>query len=243
MQCQRCQRQSISDATDCSYCGEQLGEVCRVCGSTSALGSNFCHSCGSSFGAATAPRLFRVGPQGPRPDAQMRCPRCNALNEPGSLYCFECGLPFEGVRTYLDNLQAHVGTPAGFWIRFGAYLVDTLILIVALVTIFGVALSSGSVEEAAADEFTFLDFVGLFLGVAYYTAAVAIWKTTVGKRLFSLYVVRPDGSRVGAVRAFVRYFAYIPSFLLLFAGVIMIGVRRDRRGLHDLISDTVVVRR
>ena len=243
MQCQRCQRQSVPDAMFCSYCGEQLSEVCRMCGSSSARGSNFCHRCGSSLAASAAAGSHGAAPQGLRPSGQTRCPRCNALNEPGALYCLECGLPFEGVRAYAGDVPAHVGSPAGFWIRFGAYLVDSLIAIVVLLIIFGLAASSGGGDAATSDEFTWLDFAFILLGVAYYTFTIAIWSTTAGKRVFGLYVVRPDGSRVGVARAFVRYLAYIPSFLLLFVGVIMIGVRRDRRGMHDLIADTVVVRR
>ena len=243
MQCQRCQRQSVPDATFCSYCGEQLSEVCGVCGSASARGSNFCHHCGRSLAASNAAGApSRVDPQGYRPSLQTRCPRCNALNEPGALYCLECGLPFEGVRTYAGDVPAHVGTPAGFWIRLGAYLVDSLIVIVVQLIIFGISASTTG-AEATADDITALDFAAILLGVAYYTFTVAIWSTTAGKRVFSLYVVRPGGSRVGVARAFARYLAYIPSFLLLFAGVIMIGVRRDKRGMHDLIADTVVVKR
>ncbi len=35
----------------------------------------------------------------------------------------------------------------------------------------------------------------------------------------------------------------ILSALILLIGYIMIGVRRDKRGLHDLMADTVVVKR
>ena len=243
MQCPQCQRQSVPDAAYCSYCGEQLSEVCRQCGSTSARGSNFCHRCGSSLNVSTAAEPFRADPHEPQPRSQMRCPRCNALNEPGSLYCFECGLPVEGVPVSAGYIPAHVGTSAGFWIRFVAYIIDSLVLFGALSLIFGLAAASGGGEAAATDEFTPLDLAGLFVGAAYYTATIAIWGTTAGKRLFGLYVVRPDGSRVGVARAFGRYLAYIPSALLLLAGFIMIGVRRDKRGLHDLIAGTVVVRR
>jgi uncharacterized RDD family membrane protein YckC len=58
-----------------------------------------------------------------------------------------------------------------------------------------------------------------------------------------LYVVRTDGSRVGIGRALARYLAYVPSAIILGGGFLMIAWRQDKRGLHDLICDTVVIRR
>lgn len=88
-----------------------------------------------------------------------------------------------------------------------------------------------------------LTLVTLILQLVYFTVAISGWSTTIGKYLMGLYVVRPDGSRVGPGRALARYFAYLLSALLLFVGFIMVGLRQDKRGLHDLICDTVVVRR
>ena len=88
-----------------------------------------------------------------------------------------------------------------------------------------------------------LTLVTLILQLVYFTVAISGWSTTIGKYLMGLYVVRPDGSKIGPGRALARYFAYMLSALLLFIGFIMIGLRQDKRGLHDLICDTVVVRR
>ena len=62
-----------------------------------------------------------------------------------------------------------------------------------------------------------------------------------GKRLFRLYVVRTDGSRVGPGRALARHLASLLSMLILGIGFLMIAFRQDKRGLHDLICDTVVI--
>ena len=70
-----------------------------------------------------------------------------------------------------------------------------------------------------------------------------MFSTTVGKRVFGLYVQRPDGSRVGLLRALARHFAEYASFLLFCIGYIMIGLSANKRGLHDLICGTVVVKR
>ena len=71
----------------------------------------------------------------------------------------------------------------------------------------------------------------------------SIWSTTVGKRIFALYVVRTDGSKIGFWLALARSLCYIVSELLLLVGFLLIALREDKRGLHDLICDTMVVRR
>ena len=85
--------------------------------------------------------------------------------------------------------------------------------------------------------------ISFFLAIAYYTLGVSLFSTTIGKRLLGLYVLRRDGSKISLPRAFYRYLAYIPSYLLLCIGFLMIGIRRDKRGLHDRICDTVVIKR
>ena len=55
-------------------------------------------------------------------------------------------------------------------------------------------------------------------------------------------VVRPDGSRVDLGRAAGRYFAKLLSMIVLFIGYIMVGFDSEKRGLHDMICDTRVVR-
>ena len=59
---------------------------------------------------------------------------------------------------------------------------------------------------------------------------------------FGLKVVRPDGSPVGVGRAFGRYFAKMLSAMVLWIGFIMVAFEPEKRGLHDMICDTRVVR-
>lgn len=124
-----------------------------------------------------------------------------------------------------------------------AFLIDTAILIVVdliLVELFNI----GAEDYSYLDEsFGPTDFISIVVNLLYYTIGVSVWSTTVGKRVMGLYVLRPNGARLGAGRAMARWFATIPSALLLGVGYIMIGVRSDKRGLHDLICDTVVVKR
>jgi len=161
---------------------------------------------------------------------QPQCRSCQTLNPPGSNFCFSCG--------------NRLGLPGGFWVRLLAYLIDA-VLMTALFLLVWPIVSGESIADylASSEELTAGDLFSLGLNLVYYTGAVATWATTIGKRPFRLYVVRTDGSRVGVGRALARYLAYVPSAIILGAGFLMIAWRQDKRGLHDLICDTVVIRR
>lgn len=133
------------------------------------------------------------------------------------------------------------GQHAGFWIRFGAWVIDFVVLGTVGFTMLAVWLGlEESLNDATIGYWVYL--INLLIGAAYYTGSVSIWSTTIGKRVFGLYILRADGTRVGVGRAFARFLAGFVSALYLGIGYLMIGLRRDKRGLHDLICDTAVVR-
>ena len=172
----------------------------------------------------------------------LACPRCHSVNEPGSLFCYNCGLPLDDTeQKYLGDAPGAFakGRPAGFWIRVAASIIDGA-LISAVITVLA-AVFFGENYWGEDEELQLSDGLAQLLSVAYYTIGVAVFAATVGKRLLRMQVIRSDGSRVGYGRAFVRYLATILSGLILAIGVLMIAFRRDKRGLHDLICDTVVI--
>ena len=60
--------------------------------------------------------------------------------------------------------------------------------------------------------------------------------------MLGMRIVRSDGRRVGIGRALGRELATVLSLILLLAGYLMVAFRNDKRALHDLIADTVVIR-
>ena len=236
----------------CDRCGTALQMRCAICQAVSPMEGSSCHSCGRSISVEDSFEETALGRYTPATGSvgssvSATCPRCSPSNEHGSTYCYQCGLPLDNsaaTTVSLSHLRiiSHAGVPAGFWIRLSAWLIDFLILlvvggVVAAVIALG---SDGNFPEDLLDQ---SDSTAILLGVLYVTVGVAVWSTTGGKRVLGLYVLRPDGSKVGVGRAFARYFAHTLSFLVLSIGFILIGVRRDKRGLHDLICDTVVVKR
>ncbi len=136
------------------------------------------------------------------------------------------------------------GTPAGFWIRLLAWLIDAIVLVIVQLIL--LTLMPGTSIEAyySSDAlWTAADSIMTIVGAIYYTVGVSVFSTTVGKRSLGLYVLRPDGSKVSGLRALGRHVASGLSALLLFIGYLMIAFSSDKRGLHDHICDTVVVRK
>jgi uncharacterized RDD family membrane protein YckC len=142
---------------------------------------------------------------------------------------------------------------AGFWIRVVASLIDSIILGVVnsilQFTLLRPMLGVGELENnpaalmAAAGAVGMMGLLGMVLGCAYESVFVSQMGATPGKMALGMKVVRPDGSRVDLGRAIGRYFAKLLSALILLIGYIMVGFDSEKRGLHDMICDTRVVRK
>lgn len=102
--------------------------------------------------------------------------------------------------------------------------------------------------------------IAFFTNAAYFTYFTASdWQATPGQRLVGIHVVRMSGQRLDTRMALVRFLAYcmpeLPKYLdviskdmaaqaMLFLAVVWflpILVRSDKRGVHDLFSDSRVV--
>ena len=252
MKCPNCGQEASNVARYCSRCGQQLRLVCQSCSSENTLGSLYCSVCGKSLTEQVAYESpGNAGSSVPTRSQVTNCPRCFANNEPGAVYCYRCGLPLEGGATSsagtvpgARNIPVYSsGRPGGFWVRAIAFFIDQTILGIALGMVGAMLWGAAYADFDPFSGYDRADLIDDVVKAGYFTLAVALWATTVGKRVFGMFVVRPDGSRVGYGRALARYLAYILSGVLLGIGFIMIGVRQDKRGLHDLICDTVVVRR
>lgn len=273
MQCTNCWRETAESAAYCNYCGTQLQKICVNCDTLNTLDSNFCSRCGlsSSFELQEAEAPAYQEPQRSSPVHSTACPRCHKVNELGSAYCYSCGLPLDEAadlprpstmqqpryRPYIQPearqpYADYAARPAGFWIRLVAVLIDGAIIALMSLILAGVLpgvsisdyISYFSLDwEAEATTPIWFDVVDITLNAMYSAVLVSIWSATAGKLIFRLRVVRADGSKVGFGRALARWACYLLSLVTLGIGFLMIAFRSDKRGLHDLICDTMVVRR
>jgi uncharacterized RDD family membrane protein YckC len=66
---------------------------------------------------------------------------------------------------------------------------------------------------------------------------------TFGKRICGLSVVDPKGNRISFARASVRFFGKFISSAIMLIGFIMAAFTERHQALHDLIADTLVVKK
>lgn len=147
-----------------------------------------------------------------------------------------------------------MGEPAGFWIRLAAYAIDTAIVsLPALVASSAWAfwlLQQGG--EMAIAEFTprvfLLPILGgaasLVLSIVYPVYFWALRGATPGKQVFGLRVLGMDGETpIGWQRAMMRVIGYMINGLVIGIGFLWIAVSEEKRGLHDRLAGTMVLRR
>lgn len=68
------------------------------------------------------------------------------------------------------------------------------------------------------------------------------WQATIGKRLLGIVVTDEDGEPIGIWRASVRNVAKVLAVLPMGLGLIGALISERRRGLHDIVAGTLVVR-
>lgn len=133
---------------------------------------------------------------------------------------------------------------AGFWKRAAAAVVDSIVIGIvggfggeALGTLLGDLAGGGELAVTL-----MIALVTLLLQACYYAFFHASFNAaTPGKMVIGIKVVRSDGENISFLRALARYFATIPSGILLGIGYLMAGFTARKQALHDMICDTVVV--
>jgi uncharacterized RDD family membrane protein YckC len=118
----------------------------------------------------------------------------------------------------------------GFWIRVVAYIIDAILIGIVETILISAAGAAGQ------------SIAGL-LGIVYF---IGMWGTTgqtVGMMPFGLRVVRnADGGKLTWGNAVLRFIGLIVSFVCIFIGVIWVAFDSRKRGWHDMIGGTVVIR-
>lgn len=191
------------------------------------------------------------------------CTGCRTPNLSNSQYCYKCGLKLPGQATIPGEMTGV--NPAGFWLRFASFIIDNIFIAIGTLVIYSIVFAIlFSIFPDLADKYTLTEYTwdavltaseipmtlldwfaylgGTVIDIAYWTVAIG-WKgRTVGKLMLGMKVVRPDGSRVGYLRAFARYWGYVLCYLTLGFGFLAIAWNKQKRGLHDLVCDTMVIK-
>lgn len=127
----------------------------------------------------------------------------------------------------------------GFWRRWLALLIDAVLAVLVLfplLHLLGMSADirgTGHLIKDASLNIPFMVVAALL---------IANYGGTPGKRLLGMRVVDADTLQpIGFVRALWRQFAYFFSFFL-FLGFIWVALSDRKRGWHDLLAGTVVIR-
>lgn len=134
---------------------------------------------------------------------------------------------------------------AGFWIRAGATIIDTILLMIItfpiLVSIYGWGYFDWEQTGFIAG---FADFLISWVFPAI--VVIAFWITkqaTPGKMAVSAKIVdATTGSAPSAGQLVGRYFAYFVAGLPLGLGILWVAFDKKKQGWHDKLAGTVVVR-
>jgi len=141
---------------------------------------------------------------------------------------------------------------AGFWLRVWAGTIDVclealaallLTLVVdSAVKLVGSHFGISSITASYATGFSFI--LVLAIGAWLYSAFTesSKWRATLGKRIMGLQVVTASGGRLSFGQASVRHFMKFLSLFTAAVGFMMAGWTRRRQSLHDMPTDSLVIR-
>jgi uncharacterized RDD family membrane protein YckC len=188
----------------------------------------------------------------------------------GMGFCSECGRPFPPNQLlnlgnasvcaqckpiYLQRVREGgqgIGTLryGGFWIRFVAVIIDSVIIGVAglvltmplrMLGVFRMMNDPTALFSAGLGLLGVSVLINFVITLAYNAYFVASRGATLGKQVLGLKIIRSDGAGISPGRAVGRYFAWVLSGLTFYIGFIIAGFDREKRALHDHIVDTRVI--
>jgi len=151
---------------------------------------------------------------------------------------------------------------AGFWIRFIASFFDTLFLALPIAVViyflsdgnwFDFSLYQQNIQMAMAGNVDALSTqpktsIGweLLFELSVLVVTILFWEkykgATPGKKFVHIKIVDSKTFEdINNKQAITRSIGYIVSTFSFLIGFIMVGFRKDKRGLHDLLAGTVVI--
>ncbi|HEY0701784.1 MAG TPA: RDD family protein [Candidatus Acidoferrales bacterium] len=212
---------------------------CSKCGTQQADDTVFCSACGQATGVAprAAAQVISAGPGAPA-----------AYGNPG-----------------YPPARATIAVPspyAGFWLRFLAYIIDSIVLgvifgVVALLAIASVGVGyfhamiqgmqdgTGEFPVAFISALLIASLLSLVVSWIYHAwMESSEYQATLGKMALGLIVTDLNDRPVTFARATGRFFAKLITGLIpLGIGYIMAGFTEKKQALHDMIASSLVLKK
>lgn len=132
---------------------------------------------------------------------------------------------------------------AGFWIRTGASIIDSILILIIigpiLTVIYGIDywVSESSIHGI-------WDILFNYVLPAFAVIIFWIYKSaTPGKLATKITIVdAKTGGKPSTGQLIGRYLGYYVSIIPLFLGIIWVGIDKRKQGWHDMLAGTVVIR-
>jgi uncharacterized RDD family membrane protein YckC len=152
---------------------------------------------------------------------------------------------------------------ASFGSRLGAWLIDAVIIwcvnivvVAPIMTVMGFGIASQVSDGEMSEEET-IGMVGtLIAGIGsaiLITFAISLLyfaimessksQATLGKMAVGIKVTDMEGNRISFSKAFLRSIGKIISNMVMYIGYLMAAFTEKRQGLHDLIANTLVIKK
>jgi uncharacterized RDD family membrane protein YckC len=204
-------------------------------------GAAFCSNCGQSFSVAAAV------PRAPMMNPLVVGPVTGGV---------------EAIPPYAVSVAVPRAEYAGFWLRFLALLIDSVVMglgfVLILIPLIFLTGLRGFLSEFRPYED--MNESGIFnlivLGLLLATGTLVFtwlyhalmesseWQATVGKKALGLVVTDMEGRRASFGRSSGRHFGKMLTNLIpAFLGYVMAGFTERKQALHDILAGCLVLRR
>ena len=239
----------------CPYCGNQLGtrsKFCAQCGRAKPERQ------GGAVGVDVAVDPARNRPSGnlaPDSGFQRKFERAAQIErQPGtrvegsrtvSMGSRPNGAAHAASRRYAPPTYAQIDKweQAGFGLRYGAWMFDFLITLIAIMG-FTFAVTAASRRSVVGSNADLLIVGGLtvLLLVLNFVVLAGIGGQTAGMRILGIYIVRVDGKPFNLKQAALRHLIGYPlSMAAFFLGFLWMLWDPRQQGWHDKLAHTIVV--
>jgi len=151
---------------------------------------------------------------------------------------------------------------AGFWLRFVAFVIDSIVLSVLYLLLFRplsefllpVRYDFTEVEMNQRISAVTIWPLGSYLGYAEFFLIITSifyhafmesskYQASLGKLALELRVTNYEGAQLDFAKALLRNVSKTISSIILMAGYLMVGFTERKQALHDIIANTLVVKK
>lgn len=127
---------------------------------------------------------------------------------------------------------------AGFWVRFGAIVIDTFLILTPITILLGLIFGFDALNEPQKNP-----QIGLIQVIMYAAIVIFYWVKigqTPGQKAYGIIIVDETTQKtINYAQALFRFCMYFIS-LLSIVGLFLPIFRKDKKTLHDIIAHTIV---